>query len=83
MFGDKKAKLRLMAMEKMMKDKPAISMEKPRGDMSMDMGGDDMPEEGLITMPVTKEEREMIMSMRKSKKPSDQEESMEDEEQDY
>lgn len=64
MFKDKST-IRLKAMDAMMKDKPSVKLEaKPD---PMDMGEEKM-EEGMISMPVTMEEKAMIEAMREEGK---------------
>lgn len=72
MFGKDKSKLRMKAMDKMMREKPSLAMKEP---VTEEMG-----EEGFITMPVTEEEKAMILSMRKEKNGGVMEESEEEEE---
>ena len=84
MFGDK-AKLRIKVMNKMMKDKPsfAVQVEKKGMPGMAEEGSEDMPQEvmgdkGFISMPVSKEERDMILSMRKEKNGEMEEEMPEE-----
>lgn len=65
MFGKDKSQLRIKAMNKMMRDKPSMEM-KPMGE-EMEMASDEMGEKGMISMPVTEEEKMMILSLRKEK----------------
>lgn len=58
MFGKDKSQLRMKAMDKMMREKPSLKMPEPM---------EEMGEEGMISMPVTEEEKAMILSMRKEK----------------
>lgn len=53
MMNDKRS-MRLKAMEGMMKEKPSMDMRKPM----------EQPEEGMISMAVTPEEKEMILAAR-------------------
>lgn len=50
--------MRLKAMDGMMKDKPSIPMRRREPEM----------EEGMISMPVTPEEKEMILAARETNK---------------
>lgn len=77
MFKDK-ATLRLKAMDAMMKDKPSIAIKiasKPADDMPGEMQGD----QGMVSMPVTMEEKAMIEAMRSAKKSEEDAESPEQE----
>lgn len=67
MFQDK-ASLRMKAMDAMMKDKPAIAMA-PKKEPDEMMG-----EEGMIVMPVTPEEKEMILMARETNKEGESQE---------
>jgi hypothetical protein len=60
MFGKDKNHLRMKAMDKMMREKPSLSMEQ-------EAPQEEMGEEGFISMPVTAEEKAMILAMRKEK----------------
>jgi len=65
MFGMDKSKLRLKAMDKMMKEKPEISIAIEKGEMGEEEMGMDGMKEGYISMPVSPEEKAMILKMRK------------------
>lgn len=77
MFKDK-ATLRLKAMDAMMKDKPSIAIkiaQKPEDGMPDEMQG----EKGMVSMPVTMEEKAMIEAMRAAKEGEESAESPEQE----
>lgn len=57
---ENKATLRIKAMNQMMKAKPEMAKKKP------EMVDEMMGEKGLISMPVTQKEKEMILAMRKA-----------------
>lgn len=61
MYGQDKS-MRLKAMNAMMKEKPSIAMKKPEPEM----------EEGMISMPVTPEEKEMILAAREANKEGEE-----------
>lgn len=64
MYGDSKMKMRMMALDKMRKEKPSVMMKK--AEMEMPEGeGEEMGEEGFVQMMVSPEEKEMLMSIRK------------------
>jgi hypothetical protein len=66
-----KAKLRMKAMDQMMKDKPSIAIKiKNSPEMESEEGemGEMEQPKGMESMPVTPEEKEMIMAMRKKMK---------------
>lgn len=75
MFQDK-ASLRIKAMDSMMKDKPAIAMAAKKEPDEM------MGEEGMIAMPVTPEEKEMILMARETNKQDESSEGQEEGEMD-
>jgi hypothetical protein len=61
---DMKSQMRMKAMDKMMKDKPSIAIKIKESPDGM--------EDGMISMPVTPEEKEMILSMRAEKEGSEE-----------
>lgn len=69
MFKDKSS-LRLKAMDSMMKDKPSVNLSAKPDPMQ---GG--AVEEGMISMPVTVEEKAMIEAMREASKKEEGAES--------
>lgn len=66
-----KSSLRMKAMDQMMKEKPSIAIKIKSAPEEME-GEEDMGEmdgsKGMESMPVTPEEKEMIMAMRKKMK---------------
>lgn len=62
MFKDKST-IRLKAMDAMMKDKPSVNLAAKEDPMQ---GG--AVEEGMISMPVTMEEKAMVEAMREASK---------------
>ena len=79
MYGMKnKAPVRIKAMNAMMKEKPSFAMKKPQMDQESQMEGE--ASKGLISMPVTPEEKQMILKMRKMGGMEGQMEGMEGEE---
>lgn len=77
MYGNK-MNLRKKAMDSMMREKPAMEFKKRS---SPEMGGEENGEEsGMISMMVTPEEKEMILSMRDEGKDVNAKPGMEDKE---
>lgn len=66
MMQDKRA-MRMKAMDGMMREKPSISMKRP-------MEESEMPEEGMVSMAVTPEEKEMILAAREQNAMGEEEE---------
>lgn len=75
---EKKASLRIKAMDKMMREHPMMAKKKPEANEMMG-------EKGLISMPVTQKEKEMILAMRKGedKGETPEMEMEENEQEDY
>lgn len=64
MFGQDK-NLRMKALAKMMSDKPSFPAKKPQMDEGMEMDSEGGPEKSYVAFPVTEEEKQMILDMRK------------------
>lgn len=62
MFGHNKSKMRMKAMEMMMREKPSMPEKKDPMEVTDEMGS-----KGFVSMPVTEEEKAMILAMRKEK----------------
>jgi hypothetical protein len=81
MFGMDKKKMRLMAMDKMMKDKPALSGKVPSKmmpEMEMEESEEPGAKVAYVSMPVTEEEKAMILKMRQGAGMGEMEEAPEE-----